>query len=197
MKRSWMMKQLHKHSPTILTCMGAAGVVATAVMAVKATPKAVELLDQARIAKCEELTKLEVIDIAAPVYIPTMIMGVSTIACIFGANVLNKRNQAALMSAYALLDNSYKEYIRKTEEMYGDEADARIKEEIARDHYEEGAAAVAEAEKEEVTFLDFKTLRYFNARMDEVVQKVIIDDGGDGMECYIINTPFDPPSDLF
>ena len=31
---------LKKASPTILTCIGAAGVVATAVMAAKATPKA-------------------------------------------------------------------------------------------------------------------------------------------------------------
>ena len=33
-------RSLKKASPTILTCIGAAGVVATAVLAVKATPKA-------------------------------------------------------------------------------------------------------------------------------------------------------------
>lgn len=194
MKSAWMTK-LHKYSPTILTCIGAAGVVATAVMAVKATPKAIELLDQARTEKCDELTTLETIDIAGPVYIPSVLMGATTVACIFGANILNKKSQAALISAYALLDNSYREYRKKTEEIYGDEADARIKEEVAKDRYEEGV--IEAPEKEEVTFLDFKTLRYFNARMDEVVQKVTIDDGGDGMECYIINTPFDPPTDLF
>ena len=35
---------LKKASPTILTCIGAAGVVATAVMAAKATPKALKLI---------------------------------------------------------------------------------------------------------------------------------------------------------
>jgi hypothetical protein len=194
MKRPWM-TTLQKYSPTILTCFGAAGVVATAVMAVKATPKAIELLDQARIEKCDDLTTLETIDIAGPVYIPSVIMGVTTIACIFGANILNKKSQAALMSAYALLDNSYKEYTRKAEEMYGDNADAHIKEELAKEHYEESAAV--ESDEEEELFFDFKTLQYFTARMDEVVQKVKIEDSEDGMECYIINTPFDPPSDLF
>ena len=35
---------LKKASPTILTCIGAVGVVATAVLAVKATPKALEMV---------------------------------------------------------------------------------------------------------------------------------------------------------
>ena len=37
-------RSLKKASPTILTCIGAAGVVATAVLAVKATPKADSLI---------------------------------------------------------------------------------------------------------------------------------------------------------
>ena len=36
---------LRRSSPTILTCVSAVGVVATAVMAVKATPKAIILLE--------------------------------------------------------------------------------------------------------------------------------------------------------
>jgi hypothetical protein len=184
------MQKLCDNSSTILTWVGAAGVVATAVMAVKATPKALKLIDEAKEEKGEELSKIEVVDVAAPVYIPTVLMGVSTIACIFGANILNKRNQAALMSAYALLDNSYKEYMRKTEELYGDEADTQIKEELAKENYEEGIIIP----REEELFFDFKTLQYFHASMDEVVQKVTMDDG---LECYIINTPFDPPSELF
>lgn len=43
-------------------------------------------------------------------YIPTAAFGLSTIACIMGANALNSRKQAALTSAYALINQSYKEY---------------------------------------------------------------------------------------
>ena len=35
----------HNNSPTILTCIGAAGMIATTVLAVKATPKALKLLE--------------------------------------------------------------------------------------------------------------------------------------------------------
>ena len=191
MKTTQLLKKLCDNSSTILTCVGAIGVIATAVMAVKATPKAIEVLENAKEEKGEELTKLEVVNVAGPLYIPTVLTGVSTIACIFGANILNKRNQAALMSAYALLDNSYKEYMKKTEELYGDEADAQIKGELAKENYTEDIVTPKEYDEEEL-FFDFRTLRYFHDYMENVVQKVEMEDG---MECYIINTPFDSPCD--
>ena len=55
-------------------------------------------------------------------YIPTAAFGLSTIACIMGANALNSRKQAALTSAYALINQSYKEYKDKLKELYGEEA---------------------------------------------------------------------------
>lgn len=190
MKKAQLMQKLKNSSPTILTCIGAIGVVATTVMAIKATPKALAIIEQAKEEKGEELTKLEVVNVAGPLYIPTAIAGVSTIACIFGANILNKRSQATLMSAYALLDNSYKEYIKKTEELYGDEADAQVREELAKDSYIEGMVIP----KEEELFFDFQTLQYFRAPMDEIIQKVEMEDG---LECYIINMPSDSLADRF
>ena len=189
MNSTQLMKKLCDNSSTILTCIGAIGVIATTVMAVKATPKAVEILRDAEEEKGEKLTKFEVVNVAGPIYIPTVLTGVSTIACIFGANILNKRNQAALMSAYALLDNSYKEYMKKTEELYGDEADAQVKEELAKENYVEDV----DIPEEEELFFDFKTMRFFHGFMDDIVQKVEMEDG---MECYIINTPFDSQCDM-
>ena len=110
---------IKKNAPTILTCIGAAGVIVTTVMAVKETPKALSLLEDAEEEKGEELTKWEKVKIAGPVYIPSIITGAATIACIFGSNVISKRQQATLTTAYALLDNSYKEYKKKVDEVYG------------------------------------------------------------------------------
>ena len=64
-------KFLKKNGSTILTCMGVTGVVGTAIMAVKATPKALELIEDAKKEKGEDLTKLQTIVIAAPAYIPS------------------------------------------------------------------------------------------------------------------------------
>lgn len=122
-----------KNGPTILTCIGSVGVVITSVMAIKATPKAIVLLEDARDEKGNDLTKFEKVMVAGPAYIPTIIVGTSTIACVFGANILNQRQQAALMSVYALLDSTYKEYQSKVVDLYGEEADSRVKKEIAKD----------------------------------------------------------------
>lgn len=126
---------LKRNSATILTCAGGVGVVATAVMTAKATPKAMQLLEEAKIEKGEDLTNLEKIRVAGIAYIPPLLVGASTIACIFGANALNKRQQASLMSAYALLDSSYKEYRSKVKDLYGEDADENVKNEIAKDKY--------------------------------------------------------------
>lgn len=123
---------LKKRSPTILTCMSAAGVVVTAVLAAKATPKALKLLEKAEDEKGEELTKLETLLVATPAYISAVVVGTSTIACIFGANNLNKRQQAFIASAYALVNNSYKEYRNKLIELHGEEADQEVQTEMAR-----------------------------------------------------------------
>lgn len=161
-----MKEFLRRNASTILTCVGTAGVVATAVMAVKATPKALTLIDQAKAEKGEELTKWETVKVAGPTYIPTVIAGAATIACIFGSNILNKHQQATLMGAYALLDNSYKEYKKKTDELYGEEAGKQIRAEIAKDKYV-GDDIVMDNEKE--LFYDFYSGRYFESTKEAVM----------------------------
>ena len=47
-------RSLKQASPAILTCIGAIGVVATSVMAVKATPKAISLLERSEERSCRE-----------------------------------------------------------------------------------------------------------------------------------------------
>lgn len=129
-------RYLKHNSSTILTLLGAVGVVGTTVLAVKATPKAMKLLEEAKKEKGEELTKLEVVKIAGPAYIPSVVVGTTTVACIFSANMLNKHHQAAITSAYALVDQSYKKYRGKLKELYGEEADIQIRDAIARDTIE-------------------------------------------------------------
>lgn len=130
-----MKKNIKNNTPTILTCAGSLGVVATAVMSAKAMPKVLEVLKKAEIEKGEKLTKLETAMAVTRVYVPTALMGLATIACIFGANVLNKRAQAALISGYALLDNCYKDYRNKVTEMYGKNVDQNVKNEVVKDNY--------------------------------------------------------------
>lgn len=155
---------LKKNSATILTSVGAAGVVVTAVTAVKATPKALAILEEAKNEKEEELTNLEKIKYAGPVYIPSVLIGASTIACIFGANSLNKRQQASLASAYALLNNSYKEYKKKVIELYGEDGEEAVVRGIAQDKYEEADIP----KDDEQLFFDEFSGRFFKSTMEKV-----------------------------
>ena len=152
---------LKRNSATILTCVGAAGAIATTITAVKATPKAMMLLEKAKAEKGEELTKLETVKIAGPAYVPSVVLGVSTLACIFGANVLNKRGQASLMSAYALIDSGYKDYRKKVDELYGADAGNQVRAAIAKDKYEdEPKHELADGTR---LYYDYYSGRYFEA----------------------------------
>lgn len=155
---------LRKYSSTILTVVGAAGVVATSALAVKATPKALLLLEEAEYQKGGELTTVETVKAAWKPYIPAVIVGTSTIACIFGINVLNTRNQASLMSAYALLDSSYKEYRNKVNELYGEEdINTKVRNEIVKSKLVD---MKLDGDKE--LFFDWQSMRYFESTFEEV-----------------------------
>ena len=180
-----------RNGSIILTCIGAVGVIATGIATAKATPKAMQLLEEVKEEKGEELTKVDVVKTIGPAYIPAIAIGVSTIACIFGANVLNTRNQANIMSAYVLLSNSYREYRKKVTELYGEEVDDRIKNEMAKDQYDDFEDIL---EEDECLFYDLASQQYFSSPMRDVIQKVTMDDG---MECYLITTPFDLPASYY
>ena len=157
----------NRHGSTILTCVGGAGVITTAVLAVKATPKALTSIDHAEEAKGEKLTKLEIVKVAGPVYIPAVVSGLGTLVCIFGANALNKRQQAALISAYAFLDNAHKEYKKKVIDLYGEEADKEVKTQIAKDKYETANIVLDDDKK---LFFDDFSGRYFESTSANVIR---------------------------
>lgn len=156
-----------RNTSTILSCVGVVGVVATAVMAVKATPKALSRLEKAKEEKGEDLTKVETIMVAGPVYIPTVVVSASTIGCILGANILSRRQQAALTSAYALLNSSYIEYRNKVAELFGEEANDEIRAEIAKDKYAGTDVTVSEGN---TLFYDAFSKQYFESTLFKVQQ---------------------------
>ena len=163
-----MMKTfIKRNGSTILSVTGATGTMLTAVLAVKATPKAMQLIEEAEKEKGEKLTKTEVVKYVGPAYIPTILVGFGTIACIFGANVFNKKQQASLTSAYALLDNSYKEYKNKVRELLGEDSDHEIRTEIAKDHYKNEDI---EVDDEKELFYDYFSERYFESTMEDVLR---------------------------
>lgn len=170
------MQKVKISKSTILTVAASMGVIATTVAAIRATPKAVRLLKEAELEKGESLTKLEIVRVSAPTYMPSILLGVSTIVCIFEANALNQRKQVSLMSAYAMLNESYKQYRKSAGMVYGEDADDKIHAEMAKD------AMVAscdwgyqiynmdmDPESERLLFYDLSSKKYFRTTMAAVL----------------------------
>lgn len=156
-----------RNSSTIVSCIGAIGVVATTGAAIFGTIKAVQVLEEAELEKGAKLENLEKAQVVAPYYIPTLVIGASTVFCIYGANRINKQKQASLISAYALLQNSFKQYKSKVLELYGNEADTRVNEAICNDHYEIGYPEI-DSESGKCLFYDAYSDRYFESTLADV-----------------------------
>lgn len=168
---------LRKASPTILTALSIAGVVGTAASAVQATPKALRLVKAKKNELgAHKLTPVELVQTTWRCYIPAALIGMGTVTCIIGIGVMDRRNQAALASAYAMLNESYKQYQRAVKNVYGEEADSKIHAEMAKD------AMVASSdwgyqvynmgmdpESEQLLFYDLATKKYFTTTMAAVL----------------------------
>ena len=135
---------LKKYMPTILSFLACGGVVGTAILAVKNHEKAKENTtetinfyagsnDEPYISttKDADISKKEKILLYAKAQIPTILMGVGTMACILGSNGMNQKAQMGLISAYGLINESYKDYRNKVIEKHGIDNHRQILDEIA------------------------------------------------------------------
>lgn len=138
--------KLANNSPTILSGLAVGGLVATVALAVRATPKAMELISRASDVKAEEagpllkdqdearndgLTTVETIKASWTAYIPAGITGAATIACVIGANQIGIRKQAALAGAYALAETAFREYKDEVVKQIGANKERKVEETIA------------------------------------------------------------------
>lgn len=145
---------LQKHSPEILTGIGIAGMITTTVLAVRATPKALILIEEEKQRLNEELQaeaennnqeEYVVLNTLNPVeficttwtcYIPAAVTGVLSVACLIGASSVNVRRNAALATAYSLSESALKEYQEKVIESIGEKKEKQIRDSIAKDKLE-------------------------------------------------------------
>lgn len=124
----------HGKAAIILSVLAGVGVIFTGVMSAKGAIAAQKRKEEAQCEKTDELTMKEVIIAEAPAYIPAAIIGLCTIVCIFGSSALNRKQQAILISAYALLDQSFKEYREKVNSVCGPGTDEFISESLDREN---------------------------------------------------------------
>ena len=147
--------RVKKHSPEILVVAGVTGIVASAIMACKATTKlssvieeskkdistirmAAEHPEQLNLKEGQTYTKkdrqkdLTIVYARtglklAKLYGPSVILGALSITCVVSSNNILRKRNAALAAAYATVDNGFKNYRKNVVERFGKELDKELK----------------------------------------------------------------------
>lgn len=173
-------KAARKHSPEILTGIGIAGMLSTTVLAVRATPKALMLIEEKKREKKfageqPELTKVEIVKTAWKPYIPAAVTGVASVACLVGASSVNARRNAALAAAYALSETTLADYKEKVVETLGEKKAQEVKDAIAKDQVEKNPpskSTIIATDKGETLCYDSISGRYFKSDIEYIRRAV-------------------------
>lgn len=140
--------KVQKHSPALLFAGGVAGVVATVVMASRATLKMNEVLEEheKNLAHIDEaaaidekygadlqLQKKDKVAVfvktslnVARLYGPAVIVGTASIAALTGSHVILTNRVSGLTAAYATLDRAFRSYRKRVVTEYGKDKDDEL-----------------------------------------------------------------------
>lgn len=156
------MFKVKKHSPEILVVTGVIGVVASAVMACKATTKISKISDEHK-KQIDELhlalergetkagesydvedSKKDLTIIYAQtglkyvkLYAPSVVLGALSITAIISSNNILRKRNVALAAAYTAVDKSFKNYRNRVVERFGKELDKELRYNIKSKEIEE------------------------------------------------------------
>lgn len=171
-----------KHSPEILTGIGITGMTTAIIMAVRATPKALAILDDAARENdpesnpdIEYLPKMfpakDVVKLTWKCYIPAAVTGTVSIACLVGASRVSAKRNAALATAYTLSEAALKEYQEKVVETIGEKKEQTVRDKVAKDHIDKNPVSnneVIVTGKGDTLFYDLISKRYFKSDIEKV-----------------------------
>lgn len=164
--------KLSEHSPEILTGIGITGLLSTTILAVKATPKALQLIDEKKEEmNTDELTNTEVVKTCWKCYIPAAVTASVSVACLIGANSVNNKRNAVLATAYKLSESAFSEYKEKVIETIGEKKEEEVRDKIAKGRIEKNPVKNNEViitGKGDILCYDIVSGRYFKSDVDKI-----------------------------
>lgn len=173
---------VQEHSPEILISTGVVGMATSTVLAVRATPKALQLMEDKKAdLGVTYLTRKEIVETTWKQYIPSVGIGAISAACIVLGTTKNIQRNAALATVYALSENTLKEYQRKTREIVGEEKAKEIDREVAKARVRDTTRTVVEVRDSEyihttgngdTLIYDSLSGRYFRSSVNAVERAV-------------------------
>lgn len=164
-----------RHGPELLTGIGIAGMITTTILAVRATPKALQLIENKKeeleLDKNDKLPVMETVKATWKCYVPTVVTGASAITCLVGASSANARRNAALATAYNLSATALSEYKEKVVETIGEKKEQAIRTKIAEDKLKNDPmdrASVIVTGSGTTRFYDDISKRRFTSSIDKI-----------------------------
>lgn len=192
-----------KHAPAILTVIGVAGFVATTFDAVRATPKALKAIEEEKerqnriladeayengndiVEQIDKLRPIELVRVTWKFYIPTVALGLASMACLIGASSVHHKRNAALATVYQLSQTALSEYKEKVIETIGEEKEREIQDKVAEERLKKNPVANNEViivEQGNTLCYDALSGRYFKSDINKIksavneVNKTLLDD---------------------
>ena len=165
---------ISRNSPAILTGLGCAGVLTTAILTGRATLRASEILKME--APDEQLPVTEIVKLTWKVFIPPVLVGASSITCIIGSNSINQRRNAAISALYSLSETAFREYKEKVVEEIGRSKELKVRDSIAQDRVTTnpvGDRTIIFTGNGEVLCYDALCDRYFKSSAEKIRQQVL------------------------
>lgn len=161
-----------KRSPEILTGIGIAGMITTTVLAVRATPKALQLIEEKKNEDwVDELSPLAVVKTAWKPYVPAAVTGIASVTCLIGASSVNAKRNAALATAYKLSETALSEYREKVIETIGEKKEKTVRDKVAEERVKKNPVSKSEViVTNNGTTLCFDPIsaRYFKSSIDKI-----------------------------
>ena len=167
-----MKTSLSKRSPEILMGIGITGMITTTVLAVKATPKALQLVESTKKElDVEQLTPVETVKATWRCYVPAAISGAVSIACLIGSHSVNARRNAALATAYKLSETAFSEYRDSVVETIGEKKEKAVRDKVSEKQLEKNPVTTTEVivtGKGQTLFFDPLSSRYFYSDLNKI-----------------------------
>lgn len=135
---SGLKSSMVKRSPDILLGTGIAGMIITTIVAVKATPKAMALVEEEKLRRYKEIeddtiTKVDIVKTCWKCYVPAVILAAVSTACLIGSRSVGARRMAALTAAYQISETALTEYRDKVVETIGEKKEKQVREKVAEE----------------------------------------------------------------
>ena len=128
---------VNKHSAQLLIGAGIGSGIGSTILAVMATPKALEQIEnEKREKQTDKLTLMETAKVCWKCYIPSGIAGTVSVICLVGSNAVSEKRSAALAAAYSLSEAARINYRDKVVEVIGEKKEKEVRDAIAKDQVE-------------------------------------------------------------